>query len=85
MKKTNKANLEIRRKEISEELGIPIEKIRVYPYKPPLGTEWPTPFQIETQMVFLEDESLTTIYTYYGTRKREERVIKWLKENKHLL
>jgi hypothetical protein len=74
---------EARRLEISKELNVPIEKVSVYPYKEPKGTEYPTPKQVENSSDFirLEQEGIKcdTIYTNFEVIKRQEEVIEWLK------
>jgi hypothetical protein len=85
---TKNEDVENRRQLISEELGVPIEKVHVLPYKPPQGSIWPTPHHQQYQREFIkaEDagENLTTIYTYYGTKKKQKDVIEWLRNSQTL-
>jgi predicted double-glycine peptidase len=70
-----------RRRQVSEELGIPEDKIKIYPYRAPRGTTFPTPRQIQAAQQFMQDPELQRIITSYEIIERQEEVIEWLKES----
>lgn len=85
--------LEIRRKEISEELGIPIELVTVYPYKPPKDYPDPTPFRLWLEGLYTKwsEESDTPVekigsyttqyYTYNNPFKEEQEWQKMIRKS----
>lgn len=46
--------IEKRRLEIAEELGIPVEKVEVLPYRPPADYPDPTPLRIKLEKIYME-------------------------------